>query len=171
MPYAAPKSATVQLEVFRGSVGVDSSTVGSMQFFGFSQRSAKTRTDGTEFGSLPNVVEYLDAQGRPTIAGDVFERAVGVDANGDVIENGTWKYVGQVRDLAGRQAIVSQYVWAVPGRDVVPAPGAKMRNSLGLILWDAQAGSPVVRPASGEQDIDEFGQPKVDGQGQPVLVP
>lgn len=180
MPNAAPKSATVELELFRATINPTVQDAqspnfgqlipGSMVWFGFSQRQRKVRTDDTAWASVTQETDFIDAQGRVAIGGDVYERA-NVIQDGEVVGHGTWRYVGQMRDAAGRKALLDTYAWVNVGRETVPAAGQPMRNGLGLLLWDGVANAAIKRPASGEQDLDELGQPKVDGQGQPVLVP
>ena len=78
---------------------------------------------------------------------------------------GVWRFVGP------RTAIQDEYVACSPARQSQRAPGQPMVDQFGLQVRTPD-GSLVLRPASGQQNIDpRTGLPMVDAQGQPVLVP
>lgn len=173
MPYATQKRNVVELEVFRGYWGADATVKGSGLFFGFSQTQGKERTDNTAWSGLPSETLWVDGGGRTVQDGDVYERQVLYAEDGSVQSEGAWSYVGEMRTVAGRQAMSDGYSFTVPGRDSYTSPGQPMRNGLGLVMWDGAAGSAIDRPNSGEQDIDPVtGELLFEADGTtPVLVP
>lgn len=154
--YVTPKNAVYEIEVFRGNLV-------SAEVFGIKQRSQRERTDTTAWSEIPVETIWIDAQGREAQDGDVYQRKVSEAADGTITVLSEWEYVAPVLTLKDR------YERVAPNRSRDNAPGSPIRNPLGLPLFDE--GGLILRPAIGEQDIDEWtGEPLVDENGDPVLV-
>ena len=170
MPYAIPTSQLVELDVFRA-------TQASMAAFGFSERRqrvrASTNGDVPAWAAVEEVTEYLDAQGATALAGDVYARQVVVaDEVTGAVNVGGWLRVGNTRTPEARAALNATYRYTPTYQpDSTVAPGSNMRTPLRLLMVQAD-GSLLTRPAVGQPDLDpSTGEPLLDGDGNPVLVP
>lgn len=126
----------------------------------------------TQFGLEELESRYFRPEGngiyREIFANDVFRRrgSIASDDTFTPLEGAIWEYVGTAGVLS------SESHRRVRIRELTEiAPGENMSNPLGMSLWSAD-GPRLVRPASGEQDLDPWtGEPLVDENGDPVLVP
>lgn len=162
MSYVA-KRIIYQVEQFRGTHTLADEDFGT-DFI--TERRVLSRNDtSTPWASAAMVQEFVDQNGRVVSVGDCYEREVKELEPGVYATPGPWRFVGP------RPAIQDEYVACQPARQPLRAPGQPMVDQFGLQVRAAD-GSLVLRPASGQQDIDpRTGLPLVDAQGQPVLVP
>jgi hypothetical protein len=162
MPYATKSRAVVELDVFIG-------TPSSVDTFGLEEIRYTKRDGGVNRPAWGTVEEtgpiyVLPGTLTEVPTGTVFERQVVETEDESAPIIGAWTMVGPMSSLEG------QYEPVLLGRNRVNAPGAPMRNPLGLVLR-AEDRSVILRPAIGEQDLDQWtGEPLVDGSGNPVLV-
>lgn len=162
MSYVA-KRFIYQLEQFLGSIATADRDFGA----GFvTERQTRTRSDNTTpWSATTPVQEFVDADGRVLAVGDCYAREVKELEPGVYANPGPWRFVGP------RPAVQDEYVACLPARQPQRAPGQPMVDQFGLQVRRAD-GTLVLRPASGQQDIDpRTGLPMVDAQGEPVLVP
>lgn len=160
--YATKSRAVVELDVFIG-------TPSSVDTFGLEEIRYTKRDGGVgrpAWGTVDETGPIYVLPGTLTEVppGTAFERQVVETDDPSVTIRGAWTLVGPMRGLEGEYEAVQL------NRNRVNAPGATMRNPLGMVLRDS-SGSPITRPAVGEQDLDPWtGEPLVDQNGDPVLV-
>ena len=156
--YATKSRSVVELAVFTGSDA-------SAATFGLKEYRVDARITGSEKPPWGDVVreDFHSRDGvTPILPGTVFERQV-IETDGDLIV-GSWTPKGDVLAIEGKYEAVAL------NRNRTNAPGANMKNPLGVQLRDAN-GSTIQRPAIGEQDRDPWtGELLVDENNAPVLV-